>query len=66
MTITKLFYQIYTAAFMKSLNDPNVPKIVKMFFNFGYVDETTCCVLSVNIGPSSAAVILPVTFSSCT
>lgn len=40
MTITKLFYQIYTAAFMKSLNDPNVPKIVKMFFNFGYVDET--------------------------
>lgn len=39
MTITKLFYKIYSQAFFKSLEDPNVPKIVKMFFNFGYVDE---------------------------
>ena len=39
LMITKLFYQVYSSAFIKSLSDPNVPKIVKMFFNFGYVDE---------------------------
>lgn len=39
MTITKLFYKVYSRAFMKSLSDSKVPKIVKMFFNFGYVDE---------------------------
>ena len=39
LTITKLFYKVYSNAFFKSLTDSNVPKIVKMFFNFGYVDE---------------------------
>lgn len=39
LTITKLFYQIYEAAFLKSLKDDSIPKVVKMFFNFGYVDE---------------------------
>ena len=39
LTITKLFYQIYEAAFIKSLKDNDIPKVVKMFFNFGYVDE---------------------------
>ncbi|MDE6404061.1 MAG: hypothetical protein K2M20_00235 [Lachnospiraceae bacterium] len=40
MTITKQFYDIYEKAFVKSMNDPaNIPKVVKMFFNFGYVDE---------------------------
>ncbi len=39
LTITKLFYQVYSQAFLKSLTDSNIPKIVKMFFNFGYVDE---------------------------
>lgn len=39
LTITKLFYKVYSAAFFKSLSDSNIPKIVKMFFNFGYVDE---------------------------
>ena len=39
MTVTKLFYKVYSRAFMKSLSDSNIPKIVKMFFNFGYVDE---------------------------
>lgn len=40
MTITKQFYVIYEKAFLKSLADPaSVPKVVKMFFNFGYVDE---------------------------
>ncbi len=40
LTVSKLFYKVYTQAFMKSLSDSNIPKIVKMFFNFGYVDET--------------------------
>lgn len=39
LSITKLFYYIYEKAFLKSVNDTSVPKIVKMFFNFGYVDE---------------------------
>ncbi|MCM1268855.1 MAG: hypothetical protein NC302_13210 [Bacteroidales bacterium] len=40
LSISKLFYQIYEQAFLKSLQDPaSVPKVVKMFFNFGYVDE---------------------------
>ena len=38
-TLSKNFYKIYGSAFMKSLDDPNVPRIVKMFFNFGYADE---------------------------
>lgn len=39
-TITKQFYDIYEKAFVKSVKDPSsVPKVVKMFFNFGYVDE---------------------------
>ena len=38
-SITKNFYKVYSSAFIKSLEDPKVPKIVKMFFNFGYVDE---------------------------
>ena len=39
LTITKLFYQIYEKAFVRSLHDFNVPKLLLMFFNFGYVDE---------------------------
>ncbi|MCM1047241.1 MAG: cyclic nucleotide-binding domain-containing protein [Clostridiales bacterium] len=39
LTITKLFYQVYEKAFFKSLSDNNIPRIVKMFFNFGYMDE---------------------------
>ncbi len=37
--ITKLFYQIYEKAFLRSLKDFDTPKVVKMFLNFGYVDE---------------------------
>lgn len=37
--ITTLFYKIYEEAFPVSLYDKNVPTVVKMFFNFGYVDE---------------------------
>lgn len=39
LTITKLFYQIYEKAFLKSLHDASVPRVLQMFFNFGYVDE---------------------------
>ena len=37
--ITKLFYEVYEKAFVQSLNDASIPKVLKMFFNFGYVDE---------------------------
>ena len=37
--ISEHFYNIYEAAFMKSLSDPKTPIILKMFFNFGYMDE---------------------------
>lgn len=39
LNISKLFYQVYEKAFMNSLTDSNIPKVVKMFFNFGFVDE---------------------------
>lgn len=39
LNITKLFYQIYEKAFLHSLQDPETPKLLMMFFNFGYVDE---------------------------
>lgn len=39
LNITKLFYQIYEKAFMRSLHDFEIPKVILMFFNFGYVDE---------------------------
>lgn len=37
--ITTLFYTVYEKAFARSLKDQSVPKVLKMFFNFGYVDE---------------------------
>jgi hypothetical protein len=39
LTVTKLFYQVYDKAFLRSVHDHSIPKVVKMFFNFGYVDE---------------------------
>lgn len=39
LNISKLFYQIYVAAFERSLEDSSIPIILKMFFQFGYVDE---------------------------
>lgn len=49
LAITKQFYTIYEKAFVKSMQDPaSVPKVVKMFFNFGYVDENLA-------GPENAA-----------
>ena len=39
LKLTKEFYQIYMAAFLKSLRDTEVPTLIKMLFQFGYVDE---------------------------
>ena len=39
LNLTKTFYQVYNEAFKISLDDPNLPTILKMFFYFGYVDE---------------------------
>lgn len=37
--ITMIFYDIYKAAFFRSLEDPALPTELKMFFYFGYVDS---------------------------
>lgn len=37
--LTKDFYQVYTAAFKNSVQSGEVPNVIKMLFNFGYVDE---------------------------
>jgi len=36
--ITKAYYEIHRLVFLKSLDDPTPPTIIKMFLNFGYVD----------------------------
>ena len=38
LELTKAFYQIYTEAFKASVKDYNLSPILKMFFNFGFVD----------------------------
>ncbi len=38
-SIGSTFYEVYGPAFLKSLNDPNPPIELKMFFMFGFVDE---------------------------
>lgn len=37
--ITNSFFHIYEAALLNSLDSTNIPTILKMFFNFGYIDE---------------------------
>ena len=37
--LTDKFYVIYNQAFKNSVSDMMVPTVLKMFFNFGYVDE---------------------------
>lgn len=39
MELTRDFYLVYKEAFMRSLRDYNIPTVLKMFFNFGYMDE---------------------------
>lgn len=36
--ITKMFYDVYIRAFKKSLKKNKIPTILKMFFNFGFMD----------------------------
>lgn len=38
LELTKAFYKIYIAAFQASLRDYNIPTVLKMFFNFGFID----------------------------
>lgn len=37
--ITKLYYDIYESILVKAIHDSNVPTIISMFLNFGYIDE---------------------------
>ena len=41
-TITKLFYEVYDCAIHNAINNDDVPVIVKMFLNFGFVDPKLC------------------------
>lgn len=36
--LTGMFNEVYKLVFMNSLSDPNLPTIIKMFLNFGYMD----------------------------
>jgi len=38
-SLTSGFYEIYERAFYNSINDPDIPIVLKMFFYFGYMDE---------------------------
>lgn len=38
-SLTGTFYEVYKAAFLKSLTDSSIPVELKMFFMFGFVDE---------------------------
>lgn len=38
LELTKAFYKIYVAAFKASIRDFSIPVVLKMFFNFGFID----------------------------
>ena len=40
--LTKLFYQIYNEIIVTALKTEQIPVIVKMFINFGYMDPELC------------------------
>lgn len=40
--LTKHYYEIYKAVLFNALNSTEIPTIVKMFLNFGYVDPNLC------------------------
>lgn len=40
--LTRLFYLIYSEAFQISLKTEEIPTVVKMFLNFGFMDPTLC------------------------
>ena len=37
--LTALFYKVYNAAFQVSIKESEIPTVIRMFFEFGYVDE---------------------------
>ena len=37
--LTALFYKVYIAAFQVSIKESEIPTVIRMFFEFGYVDE---------------------------
>lgn len=37
-SLATTFYEVYTPAFLKSINDNNIPMELKMFFMFGFVE----------------------------
>lgn len=39
LSITKTFYEIYEKAVIRSFHEFEIPKVIQMFFQFGYVDE---------------------------
>ncbi len=41
-TITKLFYEVYYCAIRNAINNDDIPVIVRMFLNFGFVDMKLC------------------------
>ena len=40
--LTKLYYDIYRDALMTALHSAQIPTIIKMFLNFGYIDPNLC------------------------
>ena len=41
-SLIKIYNVIYTEVMLKAICDDNIPNIVKMFINFGYVDSSLC------------------------
>lgn len=46
--LTRVFYDVYCDAFSMSIRDHNMPTIIKMFFNFGFVDAELAGVQNAN------------------
>lgn len=46
--LTKAFYDIYCDAFSMSIRDYNMPTVLKMFFNFGFVDAELAGIQNAN------------------
>lgn len=40
--LTQYYYKIYKEVLMTALKSGNIPTIIKMFLNFGYVDQNLC------------------------
>ncbi len=42
LDITNFFYRFYEIIALKALDDPDIPKVIHMFLEFGYMDEELC------------------------